>query len=103
VVEIRGGELRIRGVIEGGPAERAGLRRGDVIAGIDAAQTARMPLAEAVERLRGRAATQVTLDLVRGGEALTVRVAREVVRAAPPPVGTLARAAEIALRSESRA
>lgn len=90
VVDVKGRDLRIYTVIEGGPAERAGLRAGDVIDQIDSAPTADMPLAEAVERLRGRPGTEVTIEVRRRDEAFSARVARGVVRASTPRRGAIA-------------
>ena len=68
--------LRVAAVAPGSPAERAGLRAGDVLAAVDG-----RPLADAsalaaalIGADRDPAAAEAALELVRGGERLTVRV-----------------------------
>ncbi len=49
---------KIMEVIEGGPADRAGVKSGDLVEQIDGADTKGMPLREAVDRLRGDEGTK---------------------------------------------
>jgi carboxyl-terminal processing protease len=51
----------IREVIEGGPAERAGVKENDLIERIDGVDTKGMALREAVDRIRGQEGTDVTI------------------------------------------
>ena len=62
-------------VNEGGPAERAGVQRGDVIVAVDRQPTAGQSIEQIVGRIRGPSGTPVELLLQRGGQqfALTVR------------------------------
>jgi len=61
-------ELIAAGVVVGGPAFSAGVRRGDRIVAIDGAPLSQgAGLREAVERIRGQVGTPVTLDLIRDG------------------------------------
>jgi carboxyl-terminal processing protease len=50
-------------VLEGGPADRAGVKKGDLIEQIDGVDTKGMPLREAVDRLRGDEGTNVTIKV----------------------------------------
>jgi carboxyl-terminal processing protease len=50
-------------VLEGGPADRAGIKAGDLIEQIDRVDTKGMPLREAVDRLRGDEGTKVTVKV----------------------------------------
>jgi carboxyl-terminal processing protease len=50
-------------VIDGGPADRAGVKKGDLLEMIDGADTKGMPLREAVDRLRGDEGTNVTIKV----------------------------------------
>ena len=50
-------------VFEGGPADRAGAKNGDLIEKIDGVDTKGMALAEVVDRLRGEEGTEVTITV----------------------------------------
>jgi carboxyl-terminal processing protease len=50
-------------VIEGGPADRAGVKKDDLIDQIDGVDTKGMKLREAVDRLRGQEGTDVTIQV----------------------------------------
>jgi carboxyl-terminal processing protease len=60
------------------PAFRAGLRRGDVISGIDGVDTTGMDSAQVAERLRGPKGTSVKVSVTREGatEPYTVTITR---------------------------
>jgi S1-C subfamily serine protease len=79
-----GGGARIRGVVEGGPADEAGIRPGDRIAAVDGAAV-RQP-GEAVRRIRvHQAGDRVRLSILRDGRTLVVEVD---LGERPPPSGT---------------
>ncbi len=72
-------------VIDGSPADRAGLRAGDVISSVDDMETARLPLDALAELVRGQAGTTVRIGVERPGESepLEFPIVREDVRIAP--------------------
>jgi carboxyl-terminal processing protease len=55
--------LNIHEVIEGGPADRAGVKAKDLLEQIDGADTKGMALRDAVDRLRGDEGTSVTIKV----------------------------------------
>ena len=69
VVDQRSGAPVVISVVDGSPADREGLRAGDVIATVDGKETARLPEGELAELVRGRPATLVRLGIERPGEA----------------------------------
>jgi carboxyl-terminal processing protease len=69
-----------------GPAQRAGLRRGDVIVGIDGKTAAGVTLNYAVSRILGPAGSTISLDIRRGHELLHRDVVRGTISA--PTVST---------------
>ena len=68
-------------VIEGGPAQKAGIEPGDIILTIDGKSTAGLATADDSKLIRGKAGTTVTLLVQRKGEAapLTISVVREFI------------------------
>lgn len=75
----RDGELVIIAPLPGTPADRAGLKSGDVLLGIDGDDTSGMPIDVAISRIRGDRGTVVTLRLERGGDVLTLPITRDTV------------------------
>ncbi|MFH1475106.1 MAG: S41 family peptidase [Chloroflexota bacterium] len=66
--------------IDGSPAERAGLRSGDIIAAVDGRSVDGETLDEAIARIRGPKGTEVELALIRdGGAALDVTIVRDTI------------------------
>jgi carboxyl-terminal processing protease len=70
------GGLRVVEVPADGPAARAGLVEDDLITFIDGDPVSEMDMSEVVERLRGPVGSQVTLTVVRDGQARELDVER---------------------------
>ena len=77
-VEIKGGWITVVSPLEDTPAQRAGLRPGDVIESIDGRSTRDMRLHEAVRAMRGPRGTRVRIKVQRQGKK--DRIAFEIVR-----------------------
>ena len=73
-------------VVAGRPAERAGLTKGDSIVAVNGTPV-RM-WTEVTERISESAGQELTLDIIRGGRPVTVRVTPEL-RADTSDIGTL--------------
>lgn len=67
VILAQEGVLTVQSVIDGSPAQKAGLLPGDQILQIDGEDTLNMSVDEAVERLRGQVGTAARLQLRRKG------------------------------------
>lgn len=67
---------------EGGPAQRAGMKKGDVIEAVDGEAFGGGTLAEYIDKIRGEEGTPVTVTVRRAGakEPLTFRMTREAMR-----------------------
>lgn len=63
--------------ISGFPAEKAGLKSGDMIVEIDGTSTVGMGLSEAVQKIRGPKDTQVKLKIVRDGQVQDYTITRQ--------------------------
>jgi len=77
------GGLRVVDAPSGGPAARAGLREGDRIITLEGEPVRGLNLDEVVARLRGPIGSEVELEIVRDGEAITLRVRRAPYDAPP--------------------
>jgi hypothetical protein len=69
--------------VAGGPAERSGVMKGDILTAIDGVATDALSLDEVVGKLRGKVDTTTTLTLTRAASAtpLTITVRRGTVTA----------------------
>ncbi len=75
------GKITVISPIDDTPAQRAGIRAGDVITKIDGQPTRDMSLEDASLKLRGRAGTQVTIEIQRPGfdKPITLTLTREEI------------------------
>src|SRR6266852_1729276 len=58
-------------ILAGTPAEKAGLRAGDVVTAVDGQSTKGWTADDAVNHIRGKAGTSIKLQVSRNGQALT--------------------------------
>lgn len=63
-VQMKNGQLVIVAPIDGSPAQKAGLKAGDIILKVDDQVVSGLPLSQAVERVSGAAGTQVKLTIL---------------------------------------
>jgi carboxyl-terminal processing protease len=79
-VTARDGKLVIIAPLEGAPAEKAGIKAGDIIGLIDGADVSSMTIDEAIMKMRGAKGTAVTLTIVRGAEKpIEIKITRDVI------------------------
>jgi carboxyl-terminal processing protease len=83
-VETRNEQLVVVAPIEGSPAERAGVRSGDVVVSVDGRDPSSDPLDRLVKRLRGAPGSHVKLGVRRQGvaDAIVFDLTREVIHVA---------------------
>ncbi|MFQ5912263.1 MAG: S41 family peptidase [Nitrospinota bacterium] len=81
-ITIRGGVLTIIAPIDGTPADRAGLKAGDLIVRVEGEPTKDMTLLDAVRKMRGKPGTEVTISILREGwtEPRDFTLVRELIR-----------------------
>jgi carboxyl-terminal processing protease len=80
------GRLTIIAPMRGSPAERAGLRAGDVITEVDGVSIEGMTIDDAVRRVRGPEGTSVNLTIERPGVEETLQFTVERARIEMPAV-----------------
>ncbi len=73
------GTIMIVAPIRSSPAEKAGLKAGDIIQKVDGQVIQGRSLGEAVKKIKGPAGTSVVLTIIRGEAVFDVRVVREKV------------------------
>jgi carboxyl-terminal processing protease len=77
----RNGALTVVAPLKDTPADRAGMRSGDVIVAIDGTPSRTMPVDQAVKKIRGKVGTVVTLLIERAGakEPLEIKITRATI------------------------
>jgi len=75
----RSGSLEIVSVIPSTPAQSVGLREGDVIDSIDGEPVKALNSDQAVNRIKGKEGTEVSLGIDREGEVVTFDITRETI------------------------
>lgn len=80
-IGIRKNQLQVISPLEGTPAQKAGLRAGDVILQVNATSTADMTVDEAVNLIRGPKGTEVVLNVWRKDweEPRDIKIVRAVI------------------------
>tara|TARA_R110000772_G_scaffold34492_10_gene83635 strand:- start:1998 stop:3236 length:1239 start_codon:yes stop_codon:yes gene_type:complete len=82
-VGVNNGFITIISPVDGSPADRAGIKAGDVIIKIDDTPATDISLEETTDLMRGAPGTDIVLTILREGEAeaFQVTVTREVITA----------------------
>jgi carboxyl-terminal processing protease len=81
--------LQIVAPIAGSPAEKAGLKAGDLITQINGESTTNIQIDDAVTKIRGQKGTTVKLQIVRDGAAQDITVTRDEIKVASVTSKTL--------------
>ncbi|MBN8441689.1 MAG: S41 family peptidase [Thauera sp.] len=81
-VGMEDGFVKVVSPIEDTPAYRAGVKTGDLIVKLDDTPVKGMSLNDAVKRMRGKPKTDITLTIMRKGEArpIVITLTREVIK-----------------------
>ncbi|WP_458701711.1 S41 family peptidase [Sulfurospirillum sp. 1307] len=81
-IGMRNGALTIIAPMEGTPADKAGVKAGDIILKINDRSTLNMTIDEAVGIMRGKPGTSLTLTVVREGESkpLEIPITRDIIK-----------------------
>lgn len=73
-VGIRDGALTIIAPIEGTPADKAGVKAGDIILKINEESTINMTIDDAVSKMRGKVGTPIDITIVRKNEPKPIEI-----------------------------
>lgn len=79
-VNVEGDYIKIVEPLQGTPGERAGLKAGDLIIGVDGKDMKGVGLDEAIALMRGEPGTEVVLTVQRGDQTLEFRIVRGIIR-----------------------
>ncbi|OQX60515.1 MAG: peptidase S41 [Helicobacteraceae bacterium 4484_230] len=81
-VGMKDGALTVIAPIEGTPADKAGLKSGDIILKIDDKSTLSMTIDDAVNIMRGEPGTPIDLTIVRKGEnkPIVIHIIRDIIK-----------------------
>ena len=81
-VGMEDGLVKVVSPIEDTPADRAGIKSGDLIFKLDDTLVKGLTLSDAVKRMRGKPKTQIKLSILRKGEAkpLEITLTREIIK-----------------------
>ncbi|MCI8306540.1 MAG: S41 family peptidase [Lachnospiraceae bacterium] len=73
------GDIVIVNPFEGAPADKAGVKSGDILTAIDGESVVGLELDDIVTMMKGEEGTSASLGILRDGSTLTIEVVREMV------------------------
>ena len=81
-IGMKDGALTVIAPISGTPADKAGIKAGDIILKINDAATIGMNIDESVKMMRGKPKTSLTLTIIRQGEPkpLEIDIERDIIK-----------------------
>lgn len=82
-LEEKDGSIIVSSAIEGSPAQKAGIKAGDVIVSVDGKSIKGIPLVEVVKLIKGKEGTTVKLGILRNGKNIVYNIVRAVVKINP--------------------
>ena len=85
-VQQKADQIVLVSILPGTPAEKAGIKAGDVVISVDGQSTKGWTADDAVNHIRGKAGTSVKLQVSRNGQTLTFDLTRQEINV--PSVAT---------------
>lgn len=81
-IGMKDGALTVISPLDGTPADKAGIKAGDIVLKIDEKSTINMTLDESVELMRGKPKTSVSLTIIRKGamKPLVIKIQRDIIK-----------------------
>ena len=73
--------LKVVGVVKGGPAQKAGIKKGDIIVEVDGENIKGKDSSYAISKMKGKKGTNVSISVMRKGnkKPITFNIKREVI------------------------
>lgn len=73
--------LKVAGVVKGGPAEKSGIKKGDIIVEVDGENIQGKDSSYAISKMKGKKGTNVSISVMRKGnkKPITFNIKREVI------------------------
>ena len=73
--------LKVAGVVKGGPAQKAGIKKGDIIVEVDGENIKGKDSSYAISKMKGKKGTNVSISVMRKGnkKPITFNIKREVI------------------------
>lgn len=78
----RGKDLVVIAPVDGSPAQKAGVKAGDIIATINSEDASSLSVEQAVTKIRGEAGTDVVIGFVRSGKVEDITITRAEISVA---------------------
>lgn len=78
----RGNDLVVIAPVDDSPAQKAGIKAGDIIVSINKEDATSLSVEQAVTKIRGEAGTDVTIGIVRAGATLDITITRAEITVA---------------------
>lgn len=73
--------LKVAGIVKGGPAQKAGIKKGDIIVEVDGENIKGKDSSYAISKMKGKKGTNVSISVMRKGnkKPITFNIKREVI------------------------
>ena len=83
IINDKQNRIQVESPIPESPAEKAGIKAGDLIIKVDGVEYTGDQMTTASNKIKGPAGTKVKLEILRGTETLNFEITREEIRTAP--------------------
>ena len=85
IITLKDKYITVVSVIEGSPAEKAGIKPGDKLIEIDGSNVTDLPLSSILDRIKGDKGTMVNIGVIRGEDRQVLRfeVERDIIKTNP--------------------
>ena len=79
-ISVESGKIVIFSVMEGSPAEKAGLKNNDIIINVDGKDTQGLSIQSVAGLIRGKKGSVVEVTVLRGNEKITKKITRDEIK-----------------------